>query len=185
MDTWKAGFPTQQAAFEWAAGSRFLDPRILGGKKNRSKRKEIGKRDMYNNFCAWAQDQPRDKSKPEWTPETVVAEALVFFGKKSEYDALMGEYRRLEMMHEEKRRLKTMLSGTLVKEWTGLHHLEVKKVVDRTREKLGGESAMFGMGTDEIRKVVQESAEELGFAITEKVDELTIGMGKMEVKNSE
>jgi len=181
MDTWREGFTTQQAVFKWAASSRFFDHRILENKKNR---KVAAKREMYNNFCAWAQGQPRDGSKPEWTPETVIAEALVYFNKKSEYDVLMEEYARMASTHKTKRKAKSLFNGTLVKEWTGLHHLDVKKVMDRTREKMGGESAIAGIGMEEIRKVVQQVTEELGFVVTDGVDELTEGMSQIDVKDS-
>jgi hypothetical protein len=156
---------------------------MLEDKKNRSKRKETAKREMYNSFCAWAQGLPRDRPKPEWTPETVIAEALVYFDKKTEHDALTEEYARLASTHERRRKAKSVFNGTLVKEWTGLHHLDVKKVMDRTRENLGGEDAMVGMDMDKIREVVQQFTEELKFAQTNRINELTEGLSKVDVED--
>jgi hypothetical protein len=183
MDTWKKGFTTQEAAFKWAANSRFFCARRLEDAQNRSKRKERAKREMYNRFKAWAQEQQCDEPEPSWTPETVVAEALVYFNKKAEYDALMREYARVASIHEARRRVKSVFNGTLVGEWTGLSNLNVKKVMDRVRERMGGEVAMDGKTMEEIRSAVEQANVELGFTTMDRVEDVTDKMGKMEVKD--
>jgi hypothetical protein len=176
MDTWKKGFVTQEAAFEWAASSRFFCTRRLEDAQNRSKRKERAKREMYIRFQAWAQEQQRDEPEPTWTPETVVAEALIYFNKEAEYGALMKEYTRLASIHEARRRVKSMFNGILVAQWTGLCNFDVKRVMDKVRERMEGEIAMDGMTVEEIRNAVEQAALELA---AHRVVDLTEGMGNM------
>jgi hypothetical protein len=178
MDTWKKGFATQEAAFEWAASSRFFCTRRLEDAQNRSKRKERAKREMYIRFQAWAQEQQRNEPEPTWTPETVVAEALIYFNREAEYDALMKEYARLASILEARRRVKSMFNGILVAEWTGLCNLQAKRVMDKVREKMGGEIAMDGMAMEEIRNAVEQAALELRNTTVHMVVDLTEDMGQ-------
>ena len=178
MDTWKKGFVTQQAAFEWAASSRFFCARRLEEAQNRSKRKEKAKREMYNRFQTWALEQQRNEPEPTWTSETVVAEALIFFGKEAEYDALLKESARVASIHEAKRRVKSIFNGTLVAEWTGLSHLQVKKIMDTVRGRFGGEVAMDGIPIEEIRTAVQQASVELENMTVHHVED-SEGMGSM------
>jgi UDP-2,3-diacylglucosamine pyrophosphatase LpxH len=162
MDTWNKGFVTQNAAFEWAASSRFFSARRLEEVQNRSKRKERAKRKMYTHFLAWAQEQKHDEPEPVWTKESVTTEALAYFNKKAEYDKLIEEHARIASIHEAGRRVNSVFNGTLVGEWTGLKNMEVKRVMDKVRQKLGGEAAMDGMTIEEIRKAVEQANVELG-----------------------
>ena len=180
MDTWKQGFATREAAFTWAASSRFFSAERLEDAQNRSKRKEKAKREMYNSFKLWALEQPREKQTPTWTPEIVVAEALVYFNKKAKYDEVMEEYTRIESIHQVRRRVKSMFSGPLVAEWTGLGNLDVKRVMDMVRERKGGEATMDGLTMEEIRNAVEQAAVELNFRATDYAD-ATDKMGKMDL----
>lgn len=161
MERWKEGFKTDEAAFKWATTSRFFHPATLQDKENRSKRKEKGKRQMYNNFTTWVECQLFDDEAPNWTPETVVQEGLDYFGKREEYDAVMNEYERLETIHAARRRVKATFNGTLITEWTGLRGFDVKRVMDKVRERTGGEEAMDGMSVEEVEGLVKQAAKEL------------------------
>jgi hypothetical protein len=183
MKAWKQGFVTQQAAFEWAASSRFFCARRLEDAQNRSKRKEKSKREMYNRFQAWAREQSCDEPEPTWTQENAVAEALVYFNRKAEYDKLMNEYARVASIHEARRRVKSVFNGSLVGEWTGLSNFEVKKVMDRVRERMGGEVAMDGKTMGEIRTAVEQANVELGNVTTDSVEDLTNRMSRTGVKD--
>jgi hypothetical protein len=167
MDAWKEGFATREDTFKWAATSRFFCAQRLEEAQNRSKRKEIAKRDMYNHFLIWGREQQRDGPEPTWTPESVVAEALVYFNKKAEYDELMKEYARVKAIHEARRRVKSKFNGILVEEWTGLRNLDVKKVMDKVRERVGGEIVMDVWTTEEIRSAVRQASLELGYTISQ------------------
>ena len=76
-----------------------------------------------------------------------------------------------------------MFNGTLVGEWTGLSNFDVKKVMDRVRERMGGDVAMDGMPMEEIRSAVEQANVELGFTTMDRVEDVTDKRGKMEVKD--
>lgn len=138
---------------------------------------------MYNRFKDWAREQC-DEPEPNWTPETVVAEALVFFDKKTEYDALMKEYSRLASLHEARRRVKSKFNGTLVGEWTGWNNLEVKKVMDKVRETMGGEAAMDKISLEEIRGAVEQASMQLRncTADHQRLEDMTKEKNKTDLK---
>jgi hypothetical protein len=79
-----------------------------------------------------------------------------------------------------------MFNGTLVGEWTGLPNLEVKKVMDKVRQRMGGEVAMDGKTTEEIRSAVEQAKEELGDVTKnrERAEGLLDGMGKLGLKEA-
>ena len=74
-----------------------------------------------------------------------------------------------------------MFNGILVAEWTGLRSLEVKRVMDKVRERLGGEIAMDGMTIEKIRNTVEQTALELENTMAHRVVDLTDGLGNMEL----
>ena len=69
-----------------------------------------------------------------------------------------------------------MFNGILVAQWTGLCNFDVKRVMDKVRERMGGEIAMDGMTVEEIRNAVEQAALELA---AHRVVDLTEGMGNM------
>ena len=160
MERWKAGFKTEVDAFEWVTTSRFFHPKKLQGKENRSKRSEKGKRQMYNNFTTWVQGQSFNDKVLDSTPEITVQEALDYFGKREEYDVTMNEYDKLEILHAARRRVKATFNSALITEWTGLRGFDVKKVMDKVRERTGGEEAMDGMSMEEVEDLVKRLAKE-------------------------
>ena len=164
MERWKRGFETEADAFEWVTTSRFFHPKVLQDKENRSKRKEKGKRQMYNNFPTWVEGQSFDNKALNLTLTTdiTVQEALDYFGKRKEYDMLMNEYDRLENLHAARRRVKAIFNGALITEWTGLQGLDVRRMMEKVRQRTGGEEAMDGMGVEEVEGLVKFLAKDFG-----------------------
>ncbi|KAH7928388.1 hypothetical protein BV22DRAFT_1082931, partial [Leucogyrophana mollusca] len=152
MDTWKQGFTTQEAAFEFAATSRFFDPQRLHKPKTASKQKTAVSRSMYRDFLVWAQGAPAERAVAP--THNAVEEALVHFGRKDEWDARARE-------RYEKNWLKENFNGKLVAEWTGLGWKGVKTVMDAVRANAGGEQLLVGRELYEVKRLVNETKDAL------------------------
>lgn len=140
MDRWLMGFETVEETFKFATTSRFFDPRLLTFKKSAQGRT------MYTDFLVWAQD--KIPATPAKGPHRdAVEEALVLFGKKSEWDAKARE-------RHAKTWLKSNFNGKLVAEWTGLGWKGVKAVMDDVRSSVGGERALVGMELEQVQNLV-------------------------------
>ncbi|RDB14556.1 hypothetical protein Hypma_016242 [Hypsizygus marmoreus] len=198
MPAWRAGFATQRAVFEWAGTSRFFDPtRFRAEGEGFSKVKP--ERKMYAEFVQWAMAQAAAmkrvaEQKEESREEREVRrmrprlrdEALVYFGKKEEFE-------REEREREARVRLKEMFSGSRVRDWAdmGEYWKGVKMIMDGVRERVGGDEGVLRVldeeGKEGIRKIVLEVKEELGLGLGSRkelrgpVDELTSAVEKVRI----
>ncbi|KAI9460044.1 hypothetical protein F5148DRAFT_1217957, partial [Russula earlei] len=155
LERWKAGFATMHEAFEWVASSRFY---VYGQVSDRVSRAKLrANRNMYHAFFQWRdarasphaenESQPRDVHETgdrEAMIESVREEALTFFGKREEHDALV--------------RLKAMWNGRKVGEWTGGNG----RVVGRGKRRFGE------MTEKELKGHVLQTKEVVELQITEE-----------------
>ncbi|KAF8579830.1 hypothetical protein K439DRAFT_1637603 [Ramaria rubella] len=147
LAVWKAGFPSLESTFEWAATSRLFNPHFIKESPRRAHRRED--REMYQRFLVWVSNRRRvdsDKTRVQLRSDDVVAEAKVFFSKRKEYDSLVQAERR-------RREAKDKFNGNLVMEWTGLHGKSVKVLMDAVREDLD-EEMIHRMTHEEIKAMV-------------------------------
>lgn len=153
MDRWTEGFETVEDTFRFAATSRFFDPRRLHVPSMHGFDKSVQSRSMYADFLMWARD--KTPTTPILAPsQDGSEEALVVFGKKSEWDAMAYErYARTW--------LKSNFHGKLVAEWTGLGWRGVKAVMDDVRSSVGGERSLVGMELEQVKNLVMMSQKSL------------------------
>ncbi|KAH0831942.1 hypothetical protein J3R83DRAFT_12827 [Lanmaoa asiatica] len=149
MDRWMKGFESVEETFKFAATSRFFDPRRLHVPSMRTFNKSVQGRSMFIDFLVWAQD----KTIPV-PHQDAAEEALVIFGKKSEWDKMAEErYARTW--------LRSNFHGKLVAGWTGLGWKGVKAVMDNVRSSVGGEGALVGMELEQVKSLVLTSQKSL------------------------
>jgi len=151
------GFETVEETFKFAATSRFFDPRRLHVPSMGTFNKSVQGRSMYIDFLTWAQDKA-PTMPTSGTDQDTVEEALVIFGKKSEWDALAQE-------RWTRTWLKNNFNGKLVAEWTGLGWRGVKAVMDDVRSSVGGERALVGMELEQVKSLVLISQKSLGLDV--------------------
>ncbi|KAG6376974.1 hypothetical protein JVT61DRAFT_1014 [Boletus reticuloceps] len=153
MDRWMRGFETVEETFNFAATSRFFDPRRLYVPSMHALNKSAQGRNMYSDFLVWAQDKAPTMvtSGPH---QDAVEEALAAFDKKLEWDAMTQEACVRSW-------LRNNFSGKLVAEWTGLGWKGVKAVMDDVRASAGGERALFGMELEQVKNLVLISQKSL------------------------
>jgi hypothetical protein len=111
---------------------------------------------MYQAYFQWSATRssfvPEDEGQPEETRkaedreaiiESVREEALTFFGKREEHEALVRA-------NEQRLRLKTMWNGRKVGEWIGGNGRVIGKVMNLLRQTIGEEK--IGQMTEEELK---------------------------------
>ncbi|KAH9997866.1 hypothetical protein BJV77DRAFT_1148089 [Russula vinacea] len=103
MERWKAGFGSQQEAFEWVTSSRFYVSGRISDRTSRAK--SLANRGIQPQETGETEDREAIK-------ESVRGEALAFFGKREEHDALV-------QANEKRVRLKAIWNGRKVGEWIG------------------------------------------------------------------
>ncbi|EPQ54475.1 hypothetical protein GLOTRDRAFT_139061 [Gloeophyllum trabeum ATCC 11539] len=165
LDVWRAGFRTRRALFEWLASSRYFFPaRLATGRvvENSSERRRLT-RDIYHAFGDFV-DEVASLQMPLGTDELIQSrrssnkqireEALLYFGKKSEYD---------DVIHANwvRMRLKTTFTGLKVVEWTNLWGKKVSEVMKETKRRVGGDDAMARLDEEEVRIWVLRVYEDL------------------------
>ena len=123
---------------------------------------------MYAEFVEWVEETRELKQPLTSVPLSredryakTREEALIFFNKKEEFNALVkARFNR--------QRLKESFSGSRVRDWTelGEYWKGVKLVMDEVRVRLGGEEGIVGLldehGEDALRKVVLQAKADLG-----------------------
>lgn len=144
MDRWLEGFETVEETFEFATTSRFFK-RLQVPSEMSAFRKSVQGRGMYADFLVWAQD--RTPITTGGLHRDTVEEALVVFGKKSDWDAMVQDT-------YERTWLKNNFNGKLVAEWTGLGWKGVKAIMDDVRSSVGGERALVGMEAEQLKNLV-------------------------------
>ena len=159
MERWKAGFETQREAFEWVTSSRFYVSGRISDRTSRAK--SLANRGMYQAFLQWSDARvspaAANDSQPQETGETedreaikesVRGEALAFFGKREEHDALA-------QANEKRVRLKAIWNGRKVGEWIGGNRL-VGRVMALMRRTIG-EEKIGQMTEEELRQHVLQA----------------------------
>ena len=171
MERWRAGFATQPEAFEWIASSRFYVPEHISDRASRPKSR--ANRSMYHAFLHWGDARPgtsaendrqpqetREAEEKEAIIESVRREALAFFDKQEEHDALVEA-------NERRLRLKAIWNGKKVGEWTGGNGRVVGKVMKLLRQTIG-EEKIGQMTEDELKQHVLQAKETVELQFTEE-----------------
>ena len=167
MEVYNAGFKTKVEIFEWVALMKGFTPhqfRTEGAGISKVK----AERKMYAEFVQWvqanAQSKPSEHGSREERQEKIRLEALAFFQKKEEFEALA-------QARNDRQRLKEVFSGSRVRDWAemGERWKGVKAIMDAVRERLGGEEGVLKFvrenSEDELRKVVLEVRDSLGLGV--------------------
>jgi len=154
IKTWENGFNSMKELFAWIQTSRFFVPRLVSTTADEVKAKNLDRRIVYTSFLrdtrSLASAAP---SKPVLQPSAVVQEALLFFGKKVEYDAIVkANVKRNALQHK--------FTGTHVMKWTGLEGIVVRDVMKGVRERLG-EEGIVNAKVEDIEKVTKEVQQKL------------------------
>ena len=170
IERWKKGFATQHEVFEWVASSCCY---VHGRLSDRTARpKSRANRGMYQAFFEWSRaraslaagDESQSRDVQEVNTEAVIqsvrAEALIFFGKQEEHDALvLAQQRRV--------RLKAMWNGRKVGEWTGGGGLMIGKVMELMRKTVG-EEKISQMTEEELKQHVLQAKEAVELRLREE-----------------
>ncbi|KAI0269842.1 hypothetical protein BC834DRAFT_863585 [Gloeopeniophorella convolvens] len=174
MERYDAGFATQDEIFEWLAVSRFYAPERMSNPNARTKARL--RRKMYQAFFDWsdaklaAVSEDSGGSRGTQTPEDAQAliesvrdEALVFFKKQAEHDALLR-------VNEQKLRLKKRWNGHKVGEWTGWNGWAVGRVMTHMRQTVG-EEKIAEMEEEELREHVLRAKETIALQRAQEAKE--------------
>ena len=162
MERWEAGFATQHEAFEWIASSRFYAPGHISNPASRAKSR--GSRAMYQAYFHWndtrakaaaetdcPSPQEQETEDREALIQTIGQEALVYFGKQEQHDALVQE-------NERRLRIKAMWNGHKVGEWTGWNGWLIGRLMKYMRQTVGEEK--IGQMTEaELKEHVLQAKE--------------------------
>lgn len=162
MERWEAGFATQHEAFEWIASSRFYVPGHISNPASRAKSRSS--RPMYQAYFQWNEarakaaaetdcpcPQEQETDDREALIQTTGQEALVYFGKQEEHDALVQD-------NERRLRIKAMWNGTKVGEWTSWSGWLVGRLMKHMRQTVG-EEKIGEMTEDELKEQVLQAKE--------------------------
>ena len=162
MERWEAGFATQLEAFEWIASSRFYVPCQISNPTSRAKSRST--RAMYQAYFHWNEAKAKATAENECPSpqnqetndrETVIQaigqEALVFFGKQEEHDALVQE-------NERRLRVKAMWNGRKVGEWTSWSGRLIGRLMKFMRQSVG-EEKIGQMTEEELKEHVLQAKE--------------------------
>ncbi|PCH40136.1 hypothetical protein WOLCODRAFT_136680 [Wolfiporia cocos MD-104 SS10] len=129
-ERWAAGFATQRELFEWVATSRLFDARRVAP-TDRVLGRGAQRREMYQSFLEHARARAGSGAPPAGITQD---DALRFFGRDAEHAALLRASRVKQHARE-------TFAGRRIEEWTGMHGLPVKWVMDAARRKLEREAA--------------------------------------------
>jgi len=159
MDRWEAGFATQHEAFEWIASSRFYVPGQISDPASRAKSRST--RGMYQAYFHWNDARAKataendslslQKQEANNREAAVGQEALEFFGKQEEHNALVQE-------NERRLRYKAMWNGTKVGEWTSWNGRLIGRLMKFMRQSVG-EEKIGQMTEEELKQEVLRTKE--------------------------
>ncbi|KAI9443224.1 hypothetical protein H4582DRAFT_1169908 [Lactarius indigo] len=188
MERWEAGFATQHETFEWIASSRFYVPGQISNSTSRAKSRN--NRSMYQAYFHWndarlkatAQEglslQKQEANDTETCMQTIIGqEALVFFGKQEEHDALVKENKR-------RIRLKAMWNGRKVGEWTCWNGRLVGRLMKLMRQSVG-EQKIGEMTEEELKQHVLQAKETIELQLAQEKQDMESGQADGDVKTSD
>ena len=172
LERWKAGFETQQDAFEWVASSRFYVQGQLSDKTSRAKSR--ANRGMYQAFLQWSDarvspaaenggqtQEEQETEDKEAIRGAVSKEALAFFGKLEEHNALV-------QANERRVRLKAIWNGTKVGELVGVGNNRMIGKVMAVMRRTIGEEKIGQMTDEEIKQHVLQTREAIELQLAEE-----------------
>lgn len=164
LKTFHEGFKTNQQVYEWAASSKYFDPRGFRTQGPGITKVKV-ERTMYAEFVKWVETRARTTSSDlpsrEERQRQIREEALIFFNKKEEFESLARD--RLNRL-----RLKEVFSGSRVRDWAelGEYWKGVKLIMDEVRTRMGGEEAILEFlnknSEDDLKKIVLQVKDDLG-----------------------
>ncbi|KAF9483526.1 hypothetical protein BDN70DRAFT_990382 [Pholiota conissans] len=166
LQTYNKGFKTKKEVYEWAVSTKYFDPAQFRS-SGLGFTKVKPQRTMYSDFVTWVEmsNASHLPNKPRISRECrhakVREEALIYFNKKQEFEAL-------SKARSDRSRLKESFSGSLVRDWTKLGECGkgVKLIMDEVRRRLGGEDGVLEYldkhGEDGVKKFVREVQVDLG-----------------------
>lgn len=154
LDRYTQGFKTNDELFAWLKTSRWFEPRFLArAHPVMDKRAAKNQRSMYNDFARQCEELAGEVGGPDAYSEhrkpDVDAwreEALIFFGKKEEYDQI-AQNNILERAYREK------FSGKKIIEWTGLYGLIIRDIMAQIRKQYSKED-LAQMDEESLRDLV-------------------------------
>jgi hypothetical protein len=172
LERWKAGFETQQDAFEWVTSSRFYVPGQVSDKAARAKSRV--NRGMYQAFLQWSEarvspaagndgqlPEKQETEDRETIRESVRKEALAFFGKREEHDALVQS-------NERRVHLRAVWNGRKVGEWVGAGNYRMIGKVMAVMRRTIGEEKIGQMTEDELKQHVLQASEAIELQLAEE-----------------
>jgi hypothetical protein len=128
---------------------------------------------MYQAFLRWSDakvapaaandGQSQEKEEPEdkeAVRDAVRGEALTFFGKRVEHDALV-------QANERRVRLKAIWNGRKVGEWTGNNNRVIGRVMALMRQTIG-EEKIGQMMEEELKQLVLQANEAVELQLAEE-----------------
>jgi hypothetical protein len=164
LKTFHEGFKTNQQVYEWAASSKYFDPRDFRTQGPGITKVKV-ERTMYAEFVKWVETRPRTTSlnlpSREERQRQIREEALIFFNKKEEFESLARD-------RQNRSRLKEVFSGSRIRDWAelGEYWKGVKLIMDEVRARMGGEEAILEFlnknSEDDLKKIVLQVKDDLG-----------------------
>ncbi len=139
---WKLGFREKHEIYSWIAESRFFCPSIFYSTHCSSKKKE---RPMFGGFVKFCETV--GAPEPVVSPSQVYTEAMTFFGKSRDHDALIAR-------REKEDRVKNKFNGKLVMEWTGASGKDVGRVVAGVKMECSDDN-LLEMSFNDIKTLTQ------------------------------
>ena len=172
LERWKAGFETQRDAFEWVASSRFYVQGQLSDKTSRAKSRT--NRGMYQAFLQWSDarvspaaenggqiQEEQETEDKEAIRGAVSKEALAFFGKIEEHNALV-------QANERRVRLKVIWNGRKVGELVGVGNYRMIGKVMAVMRRTIGEEKIGQMTEEEIKEHVLQARDAIELQLAEE-----------------
>ena len=150
------GFKSSSELFGWIQTSKFFVPRVLLETAKAIHINHVEKRITYQAFLAYTQSLSASgaaASRPAPSPVAVIQEALVFFGKKAEYDEVVqANVTRIAYRNK--------FTGKLVMKWTGLYGEIVSEVMKGVRDRIG-DAGIVSNKLEDIEKITKEVQKKL------------------------